>query len=731
MYRWIGEVVTRRARLVLALGVLAVVIAGVVGVGAFGKLQTDGFDDPDSDSSRAAALLDERFPGGADYVFVIAAGDGDVDSPLSSNAGAELTAQLRADPMLTDVVSYFDTRAGPMRSTDGAHALVTASIAPDQDADPAAVLERYDGTTAAGDALTVRIGGGEVVGEEIGGQIGRDLALAESIAIPLILVLLVLAFGNVVGALITLAVGLAAILGTFAELSILGSATDVSIYAVNLTSGLGLGLAVDYGLLMVARVREERAAGRDHVGAVRRAVETAGRTIGFSAATVAVALAALLVFPMYFLRSFAYAGIGVMLITAFSAIVLLPAGLTLLGDRVDAWRVPRIRGIRGEEAPTWARLARFVTRRPLLAALPVVAGLAVMTVPLAGIEFGTPDDRVLPTSASSRQAGDVLREDFAGDGTHPIQVVTGSAVADEPLASYAGRLSELDDVVRVDTRLGSYVDGALDSSVPVAGRQGQDADLLSVVSDLDPHSAAARQLVEDVRDETAPEGSATLVGGASAQLHDQMSGIGQRLPLVALWLVLTTVVILFLFTGSIVQPLRALVLNALGLAATLGAMVWVFQEGHLAGVLGFTPLPMDSSMMVLLFCVAFGLSMDYEVFVLGRIKEMRDRGLRGEEAVVHGLAHTGRIVSTAAALIAISFFAFCVSSVSFIQFFGLGTGLAILIDATLIRGVLLPAGIRLLGEVAWWAPRPLRALHRRVGLAEAASPPDRPAVPAR
>jgi RND superfamily putative drug exporter len=335
----------------------------------------------------------------------------------------------------------------------------------------------------------------------------------------------------------------------------------------------------------------------------------------------------------------------------------------------------------------------------------VLAGLLVMAVPLAGIELGTPDDRVLPTSASSRQAGDVLRSSFAGDGTHPIQVVTTSTVPEAELSSYATRLGELPGVVRVDPRA------------------GRDADLVSVVTDLDPMSADARALVDDVRDIPAPAGTEALVGGASAELHDQMTGIGDRLPLVAGWLVLTTAVILFLFTGSVVQPLRALVLNAVGLGATLGAMVWVFQDGHLSGALGFTPQPMDSSMMVLLFCVAFGLSMDYEVFVMSRIKEMRDRGMANDEAMVHGLAHTGRIVSTAAALIAISFFAFLVSSVSFIQFFGLGTGLAILIDATLVRGVLLPASIRLLGERSWWAPRPLRALHRRVGLSEAAPEP--------
>lgn len=721
MFHRIGILVTTHARLVLAAGLVAVVAAGVLGVGAFSKLQTEGFDDPESEASRAAAVLADQFGGSADFVFVVSADEGTVDDRDAARGGSALTDEMRDDDRLADVTSYFGTGAPSMRSTDGAHALITADAA--DEAETAEVLDDYSGEH---DGVTVLVGGPEATGEEIGATIGGDLALAESIAIPLILSLLVLAFGNLVGALVTQAVGIAAILGTFAELSILGSLTDVSIYAINLTTGLGLGLAVDYGLLMVARVREERSR-RDHRDAVVRAVETAGRTIVFSATTVAVALGSLLVFPQYFLRSFAYAGIGVMLITAFGAVVLLPAGLALLGDRIDRWRVPGVRGIRGEEAPTWARLARFVNRRPLLTAIPVVAGLLLMAAPLLGISFGTPDDRVLPTTAESRQAGDVLRDDFSGDGSNPIEVVTTETVADDDLAAYAAATSELSGVVRVDTRLGSFAGGAASDQGPVPAPQAPDvtAERISVVTDLDTRSDGARDLVDAVRDLSGPAGAETLVGGRTAELHDNLASIGSRLPVAVVWMVATTLVILFLFTGSVVQPVRALVLNALGLSATLGAMVWVFQEGHLSEVLGFTPLPMDTSMMVLLFCVAFGLSMDYEVFVMGRIKEMRDAGLGNEEAVVRGLAHTGRIVSTAAALIAISFFAFVVSDVSFIQFFGLGTGLAILIDATIVRGILLPAGIRLLGDAAWWAPRPLAALHRRFGLSETAPEPVR------
>jgi RND superfamily putative drug exporter len=699
MFHRIGTLVVSRARWVLVLGTIALIGAAYLGLSAFTKLQTEGFDDPASESSRAAHVLETRFGGDADFVFLVTADDGSVDSRAVHDAGATLTNRLRHDSELTGVVSYFDSDTSALRSEDSRHALVLASLAPGAgDSASGDVIDRYSGDR---DGVLVRVGGEEGVSEGIAGQIGQDLGLAEGIAIPLILVLLLLAFGNVVGGLVTLTVGMIAILGTFAELSVLGNLTDVSIYSVNLTTGLGLGLAVDYGLLMVARVREERAAGLPGDQAVVRAVETAGRTIVFSAVTVAAALAAMLIFPLYFLRSFAYAGVGVMAITATSAVLLLPAALTLLDHRIDAWRIPRVRGIRGGATPFWAGVARFVIRRPLVAAVPVLALLLLAASPLLGISFGTPDDRVQSDSAPSRQVGDVLRGDFAGNETTAIEVVTSSPVSDGALAAYAGKVADLPGVVRVVT----------------AQRDG--AARVSAITGLDRRSHEARDLVAQIRDLPGPAGAETLVGGPTARLVDSLHSIGSRLPYALGWMALTTFVILFLFTGSVIQPLRALVLNALSMSATIGAMVWVFQEGHLSGLLGFTPMPMDTSMTVLLFTVAFGLSMDYEVFVLGRITEMRDLGHSPQDSVVQGLSRTGRIVSTAAALISISFLAFVVSDISFIQLFGLGTGMAILVDATLVRGVLLPASMRLLGDAAWWAPAPLRALHRRVGLSEA------------
>ena len=723
MFEKLGRLVVRRARTVLVIALLAMVAFGALGAGAFGKLKTGGFIDGKADSTLASQAITAGFGGQTDLVLLVRARSGTVDSTTSAGAGSGLTERLSADDRVSGVVSYWSTEAPSLRSTDGREALVLAHIDGDEEESGLAAPDVIDAYARDSAAVTVRAGGGQAVGDDIGTQVGKDLAIAESIAVPLTLLLLIVAFGSVVAALLPLAVGLIAILGTFAELFVLGSTTDVSIFSINLTTALGLGLAIDYALLMVNRFREELAAGAAVEDAVVHTVRTAGRTIVFSAATVAAALAALLVFPLYFLRSFAYAGVGVIVVAMLGALIVLPALFTVLGHRVNAGRLPWLRNrpaVAGGETPFWRRLAGGVMRRPVLSAVPVVAVLLVAASPLLGVVFGTPDDRVLPTTASSRQVGDALRTDFTTNDAGAIDVVTTSAVAPAALAGYARTLSELPSVARVDTSAGTFVRTRPQPVAPGDPRLGTaGAQLLSVIGTADAKSAAAERLVHRVRATAPPAGTRIHVGGTSAELVDSKHSIGSRLPIAALLIALTTFVILWLFTGSVIQPLRALTLNVLSLSATLGVMVWIFQEGHLSSVLGFTPLPTDTSMPVLLFCVAFGLSMDYEVFLLSRIKELHDHGADTTEAVTHGLARTGRIVSTAAVLLAISFFAFVTSQVSFIQLFGLGTGLAILIDATLVRGVLVPAFMAVVGERSWWSPAPLRRLHARVGLEEA------------
>jgi putative drug exporter of the RND superfamily len=713
-----GAFVVRHAKAVLALTLVALAGGGLFGVGAFGKLSAGGFQDPNAESTQAGQLIESAFGEQTDLVFLVEAKSGTVDDPSVAATGRGVAESLAAEPELSGVTSYWTTNAPSLRSADGRYALVLAH-AGDEDL-VAGLAERH----ARDDAeVAVRIGGSAAVGADVGDHVGRDLALAESIAVPLILVLLVFAFRSVVAALLPLAIGGIAILGTFAELSVFGSVTDVSIYAVNLTTALGLGLAIDYALLIVSRFREELARGLDTGPAVVRTVETAGRTVLFSAATVAAALAVLALFPLYFLRSFAYAGVGVVVIAAAGAVVVLPALLTVLGGRINAGRLPWPKGAPTTASPFWGRLAGAVMRRPALTALPVIAVLLLAATPLLRVGFGTPDDRVLPATATSRQVGDVLRAEFTANSTAVIQLVSTGPVDPAELARYAGRLSELPGVRQVHSGAGVFADGSLAGRTPSdATFAGQNAQRLSVDLSVDPRSGEAEDLVREVRATPEPAGATMLAGGYTASLVDSKAAIGSRLPLAIALVLLTTFLVLFLFTGSVVQPVRSLLLNALSLSATVGVMVFMFQQGNLASLLGFTPMPLDTSMLILLFCVAFGLSMDYEVFVLSRIKELHDAGAGNRVAVTEGLARTGRIVSTAAALLAVTFFAFGTASVSFLQMFGIGSGLAVLIDATLVRGVLVPAWMRVVGPASWWAPRPLRWLHGRVGLTESPAP---------
>ncbi|HEX2131602.1 MAG TPA: MMPL family transporter [Actinophytocola sp.] len=704
MFQRIGRFAADHARTVLVLAALVVVGASALGFTAFGKLRTDGgFADPAAESSQAQELLDREFGGESDLVFLMTA-DGSVDDPAARAEGTELADRLTGDPALVEVASYFTTDAPAMRSADGRHAIAVATLADGADGDEvvADLRERYD--TDSG-PLAVTVGGAAAVGTDVGTQIGGDLALAESIAVPIILVLLVVVFGSLVAALLPLVVGLIAVVGTFAELAILGSLTDVSVYAINLTTALGLGLAIDYALLLVNRFREELAGGADTRAAVVRTVETAGRTILFGAITVASALATLLVFPLYFLRSFAYAGIGVVLIAMVSALVVLPALLAVLGHRVDSLRLPWLKRSPSSVSRWWGRVAGTAMRRPVLTGLPVVALLVIAAIPLLRVEFGTPDERVLPETTDVRVVGDTLRAEFTSDTSRTMHVVTQNPVGDAELATYADRLSALPGIDSVTT------------SESESGLRE-----LALRTTPDAHSAEGQELVDAVRAVPGPD---TLVGGSAAELVDSKDAIGSRLGLAAGLIALTTFVLLFLFTGSVWQPLRALLFNVLGLSAVVGLMVLVFQEGWLSGWLGFTPLPLDTSMLVLLFCLVFGLSMDYEVFVLGRIKELHDAGADSRTAVVQGLSRTGRLITMAAVLLSVNMLAFGTSGVSFIQMLGIGSGLAILMDATLIRGVLVPVGIRLLGRAAWWSPRWLRRVHGRVGLREAPETPER------
>ncbi|MGW8453715.1 MMPL family transporter [Streptomyces niveus] len=726
MFDRIAELAIRRARLVLVVAAVAVALMGAVGAGAFSVLKGGGYDDPASQSSRAGKVIEEKFGGETNLILLVRTAEGRVDSPAADRSGQALVADLKAENDLDNVLSYWDTDSPDLRSEDGREAIVLAHVKgekTEQEERAKALIDTYGGQYEGG--LTIEAGGGTAVGADLSAQVPKDLLLAEAIAVPLTLILLLVVFGSVVAALLPLVIGTIAIAGTFAELALLGGVTDVSNSATNLTTALGLGLGIDYALLMISRFREQLATGAAVDDAVRHTVRTAGRTVAFSAATVAVALAALLVFPQYFLRSFGYAGVGVVAIAAISTLFVMPALFVVLGHKVNNGRLPWAKKARAvSRTPLWGRIARTVMRRPALTALPVLAVLLLAASPLLGITLGTPDERVLPEDAKSRQVSEVLREKFNGNDDAAVHVVLDNAVDKASLASYATRLSELAGVVRVEAGPGTYADGRPAAPGPGnATLSRPDAQRLNVVSDLEPKSDDAQNLVREVRGVATPAGTSPLVGGTDAVLIDSKDSISGQIPLALALVAVTTFILLFLFTGSVVQPLRALVLNVISLGATLGVMTWIFQDGNLTSLLGVTPQPMEASMTVLMFVIAFGLSMDYEVFVTSRIKELHDEGEDNESAVTNGLGHTGRIVTAAACLLAVSFFAFGTAEISFMQMFGLGSGLAILIDAVAVRGVLVPAAMRLLGRSAWYAPPSLRKFHGRYGLSEGGPAP--------
>src|SRR5262245_23665986 len=488
-----GRFVARRAWVLLAISGVAMVAMLLLGVGAFGKLKSGGFNDPAAQSTRAQQLIDSRFGGESNLALLVTAHTGGVDATSIASAGRAVTTRLAAEPNVSDVVSYWSTHAPALRSTDGRQAVVLAHIdgSDDQVLDRAkALIPRYAGSDGP---VTVTAGGEAGANVDVTSQVTNSLAIAEAIAVPVTMLLLVLAFGSVVAALLPLTIGGLAILGTFAELFVLGSITDVSVFAINLTTALGLGLGIDYALFMVSRFREELAGGRPTHEAVAHTIATAGRTIVFSAATVAAALAAMLVFPLYFLRSFAYAGIGVVAIAAISALVVAPSLMAVLGTRVNAGRLPWSRAVRGAASPWWGRLATAVMRRPARTALPVVVLLLALAAPLLGAHFGTPDPGVLRTSAPSRQVTDTVATAFPGNASAPIDVVTTGPVAAGPRGTYAEDVSRLPGVAAVASSTGTFAHGSMVGPAdPSLGRP--DGQRLTVTSTLASKSDGAQHL---------------------------------------------------------------------------------------------------------------------------------------------------------------------------------------------------------------------------------------------
>ncbi|MBW3662362.1 MAG: MMPL family transporter [Actinobacteria bacterium] len=731
MFARIAAMLVHRRRAVLIAALLGFIAAGAMGGDVQEHLSVGGFDDPESESTRAAEVLEEHFAQGIpNLVLLVESRAGSVDDVAAE--GQSLTERVADAEHVAEAASYWSLgNPPPLRSGDGSKALVLARIEGTQSEQLERAGELREEFTYEDDTFSVSVGGFAATFDEINQIVEEDLVKAELIVFPLTFVLLIIVFGGVVAALLPLGVGGFAIVGTFFVLKLIAQGTEVSIFALNFTTAMGLGLAIDYALLVVSRFREELAAGYDTATAVSRTVQTAGRTVLFSGLTVAAALAALLVFRFAFLRSFAYAGMAVVGLAVVGAVVVLPAGLAVLGPRVNKWQV-RKRAARPEhEEGTWHRIAMAVMRRPIPIATVVMVFLTFLGLPFLGVELGFPDDRVLPPGAETREVGDTIRAEFNSNEAVPVQVVVPGVDArdrGEDVDAYATALSQVDGVARVDAATGSYLAGfQVFEGGPLSERfVAADATYLSVVLSEEPISLEGEEIVRDVRAVDAPF-EQVLVGGGSAELVDGKAGLLGQMPLALALIAAITFIVLFLMFGSILVPFKAIALNLFSLTATFGAMVWVFQDGNLSGLLGFTATgTLVTTMPVLMFCVAFGLSMDYEVFMLSRIKEEYDRSGDNVGSVASGLEHTGRIVTAAAVLIAVVFAAFSTGRVSFIKLFGIGMALAVLVDAFLIRATLVPAFMRLAGRANWWAPGPLRRLHERIGLSESVDLDDTP-----
>ncbi len=725
----LGTFAVARRKWILLATLAFVALAGILGGGVAKKLSSGGFTDPAAESSKSADALSAVFHTGTpNLLLLVTARSSSVDAPDVAAEGTALTAELAASPGVGNVASYWSLgNVPPLRSRDGSQAVVVARITGTDDEVRARIDTISPLFTRHDTAISVQVGGSAEVFRQVAVQVEKDLQKAETLSLPITLLLLVLIFGSVVAAGLPLGVGIVSILGTFLVLRVLAMFTQVSVFSLNLTTAMGLGLAIDYSLFIVSRYREEMRGGLDPRAAVVRSVETAGRTVLFSALTVAVSLAALWVFPLSFLRSFAYTGIAVVALAAAGALLVLPAMLAALGPRVDSLVLFRHKP-KPEGTGFWHRLATLVMRRPLVVGMSVVVLLLVLGAPFLKVSFGLADDRVLPAGTSSRQVQDQLRQRFASNELNAMPVVAGSvpdaAGQSQAIASYAAELSALAGVERVDAATGSYAGGSqVAPANPTSARfAATDGTWFSVIPTVEPFSAAGEALVHRLRAAASP--FPVQVGGGAAQLVDTKSSLLSRVPLAVGLIAVVTLVALFLMSGGLLVPIKALVLNLLSLSATFGAMVWVFQQGHLSGLLHFTPTGLiDTTTPITMFCIAFGLSMDYEVFLLSRIKEEYDRSGDNTASVALGLERTGRIVTAAAALLAVIFIAFATSQITFIKLLGVGLALAVLMDATLIRGTLVPAFMRLAGRANWWAPAPLRRLHERFGISDAESPP--------
>ncbi len=716
MFESWGRIIFARRRLVLVIAAVGIVAAALWGTRVFSSLQSaGGFTPPASQSQQEANLAAQAFTRNADdAVLLYTSRNLTVSSPAYRSAVAASLARLPRS-RVTSAQTYWSTGSRRFVSANGRITYAVLGLAGSGDAAKVKSFDAIEGDLSA-PGLSVQAGGDIPTEAAINSQVSSDIGRAEAISLPVLLILLLVIFGSLAAASLPLAIGGVGIIGSFTALRLLTLVTPVSIYSINITTILGLGLAIDYGLFMVGRFREELSRQPTVEEAVARTVATAGRTVAVSGVTVAMALASLLLFPEVFLRSMGYGGVATVLVDMLAALTVMPALLSVLGHRVNALRIRRSvqRPRTQENAGAWYRLARSVMRRPLAYAAVIVIVLLALGTPFLSINWGGTDATALPAGAQARQVSEALSRDFPGNVGAPIEalvrfrgpvagVVPAADSAGAQLAGYVGRLDLVPGV------LGAQVTG-------VHG----DFALIDMGYNGDPVSAHARQVVQRVRAVAPPAGARAYVGGQTAQVVDELSSLSATLPWMALVMAGATFVLLFLAFGSVVLPVKAITMNLLSLSATFGVVVWIFQQGHLSGLLGFLPTGnIDPQMPILMLAIIFGLSTDYEVFLLSRIRERYDQTGDNTEAVATGLQRTGGVITSAALLLVIVIGAFSASGITFIKLLGVGMIVALVVDASIVRVMLVPAVMRLLGSANWWAPGPLRGLYARYGIREA------------
>jgi len=708
MFNALARLADARGKWVVAVAIVFFLAAGAIGGSVADKLDPYGADDPDTETVRAQERLDDA--GFRDASAIVLIEGVDATTPAGAKRVAEVASLVRANVDVEKVVGFAETKSSDFVSEEGDATYLAVSLVPTEDKDQQEAADRLREDLAAEEGVSV--GGYALAQEQVNQQVEEDLQMAELLAFPLLFLLSLLFFRSFVAALLPLLIGGLAIVGTFLALSIAAELGSISIFALNLTTGLGLGLAIDYSLFVVSRYREEIAKHGPGLQAMKVTMATSGRTVLFSSLTVTAALASLLVFPQRFLYSMGLGGSIVAILAAVISLTVLPAVLALLGNRVNSL-APKFLQRRADadsrpaEDGFWYRLSRFVMRRPAPIAAASAALLIAMGIPFLQIKFTSPDPQILPEDRSARQVDNVLRADFPPNRDTPIRVVLAS--------------TEQGDVAAVQRQLG---DTAGVAAVNPPQRVGEDTTVLEGVSANPYIDEASRDAVRQVRGIEAPSGAELLVTGATADFIDFQSSLEEHLPLAVAIVIIATLIVLFLLTGSVVLPIKQLLMNVLNLTAVFGILVLIFQDGRLESLLDYRSQgAIEQTMPILLFALAFGLSTDYGVFLLSRIKEARDAGASDSECIAIGLERTGRIVTAAALLFAIAIGAFATSQIIFIKQNGIGTALAVLIDATIIRALLVPSLMELLGRWNWWAPKPLRRLHYRFGVSETAPEP--------